>query len=374
VDDIADDNFLPVIKTNQWRGRQTSVCRKLSKGQPDSPLVAYGWDSPESTAFLTPDGKERGGWSLDQVNKAAIRNLARRGPAGWTKQRLGKGLMLLREGDEHTAAGVLLPRLLREAQALLKSELVVVGLPSRFAMWACDPGLFAAGNFIELLRTQHDEAAADGLEPVSPYGLTAADGKVVGMVLPADRPADGGGEDRVTWERPRPRVDAAGALIVLLSCRGLDEATQALKYEMDMIVNDMAAHRGWKGPVRFLIDPEGLRPTPHTKDALARLEEQFEGLARRVNLKTPGGQPVKVSIRFAEEEDLDAEDEATFDDTVAALEAVARGDGDDLLAAPDPIAAFRAKWGLPGGDDDAPPPKKKAAKGAAKVPARKKRR
>lgn len=351
--DITDPTFLPVIKTNQWRGRQTSVCRKLSKGQAESPLVAYGWDSPESTAFLTPDGKARGGWSLDAVNKAAIRNLGRRGPDGWTKQRLGAGLMLLREGDEHTAAGILLPKLLREAQTLLETELVVVGLPSRFAMWACDPGLFAAGNFIELLRTQHDEAAADGLEPVSPFGVTVADGKVVGLVLPADRPSGGGGEDRVTWDRPRPRVDAEGDLVVVMLCHGLDEATQALKYEMDMVVNDMGAHAGWKGRVRFLLDPEGLEPTPHAKDAIGRLEAQFDGLARRVNLKTPAGEPVTVTIAFAELEDL-----------------VAGGDADD------PVAAFRAKWGIPEasrGDDDAPPAKK-APKKTKKTPARKKPR
>ncbi len=199
---LDDPHFLPALKPRHWRGRKASLTRKLLADDHEAvPLVAYGWDAPDRTEFLTRAAAKAEGLSRKAVHKAALRNLARRvKKRRWKVDPLpfgdGEVSVAMVEGDEHTAAMVLLPKVLRGAHEALGAEQLVVGIPHRFGAWACDIAL--APVVASLAQAQYAEAEEEGREPVTPALLVVQDGELVGIAV---SPQEGDGAGAADFER-----------------------------------------------------------------------------------------------------------------------------------------------------------------------------
>jgi hypothetical protein len=182
VSDIEDSNFFPVLQPNDWRGRRSCVHRRLA-GE-DGPLVAYAWDSPESSEFLVPAMREEHGWTFAEIHRAAVRNLARReGAPRWTRAKAPGGApILIREGNEHAAADLLRPKLRRQAHRALECDQIAVAIPCRGVLWACDVGLLVAARLLDLAQEQYDSAAREGRGPVTPHAVLVVEGAIQGLV------------------------------------------------------------------------------------------------------------------------------------------------------------------------------------------------
>ncbi len=186
--DIYDPSFLPVLKPKGWSDRGRCVTRPLVRGQPDSPLVAYGWDLPDPTELLLYKSvKLENRWFLDDLNRSAIMNLIRRpGRAPWVRRTVGgEASLLVRSGDAHTAAGILIPRLMKKAQEALDCDPIAVAVPDRYHMFACSLSLLVAAR---LLRRTAEHCARADLEergPVSPHVFMVSNGRVIGTAARA---------------------------------------------------------------------------------------------------------------------------------------------------------------------------------------------
>lgn len=193
-DRFQERNFLPALKPRKWQGRKAVFCRRLVEDDHDAvPLVAYGWDAEDRVDFVTREAIAEAGASKSKAHKSALRNLARRGrKLEWTRERypLGKKKVsvAMLEGDEYTASMILIPEFLEAAHEVLDAEEIVIGVPHRFSIWACDAAL--APLMVTLAQSQFAEAEEEGMEPVSPALILASAGKLVGIAVPDE---SGGG-------------------------------------------------------------------------------------------------------------------------------------------------------------------------------------
>src|SRR5262245_48203180 len=78
--------LLPLLKESIWKGREYSICRPLMDGKDDMPLLAFGYDRPNTFEFLTKDQPR------DGAEAEALANL-RRLPARWKVARSSGGFL-----------------------------------------------------------------------------------------------------------------------------------------------------------------------------------------------------------------------------------------------------------------------------------------
>ena len=200
---FKERNFLPALKPRKWQARKAVFCRRLVDDEHETvPLVAYGWDSPDRTEFVTREAIADAGASKSRAHKYALRNLARRArKVKWNKQRYPMGrkkvAVAMVEGDEFTGSCVLVPEFLEAAHDLLDCDTLVIGIPNRFSLWACDAAL--APLMVSFAEAQFEEAEEDEREPVTSALILSQNGKLAGIAVSEE--ASGRGRSSKTKER-----------------------------------------------------------------------------------------------------------------------------------------------------------------------------
>ena len=206
---FKERNFLPALKPRYWQARKTVFCRRLVDDEHESvPLVAYGWDAPDRTEFVTREAIADVGASKNKAHKYALRNLARRAKkVKWTKERYPVGrkkvAVAMVEGDEFTASFVLVPEFLELAHDLLDCETLIVGIPNRFSLWACDASL--APLMVSFAEAQFEAAEEEELEPVTSALILSEDGKLAGIVVADTKPKRKPKKERASKTKERSK-------------------------------------------------------------------------------------------------------------------------------------------------------------------------
>lgn len=178
--------FFPVLNRCDWRGRAQCVHRPLIAGV-DSLLVGFGVVTPETNLYLTTEAVAGTGKDLAAIERVALGNLSRReGRVPWKQEKTAGGAILVRTGDELTAADLLAPVGMRKAHEFFTAEQVFVAIPNRFTMIASAEPVMLAG----VAAGMYDEALRDNLAPLTSDVLVFADGAPVGVARQKDRKDD----------------------------------------------------------------------------------------------------------------------------------------------------------------------------------------
>lgn len=294
---LYDPTFFPVLGQPGWGGRHLFACRPLVAGAPDGPLVAYGWLDPSGTRLLGREEAAVRGWSDDDLDAAAHASLGRSASPEFTPLWLGVVPALAYDGDEHTA-GQLLRRSVRvDLQRRLGSRRVLVGIPHRGAIVACDAETAEDADLAGLVQVGFDAARMAGLGPVCPHLLVLERGELTGIVSPARERTDrGAGRPTEKVRRIVPRLTKSGALVLRAACASEESLVEAFGRELGGIARGVAARGGFRGSVRVMVEAEAFPPGPNRPMRVAAVEQLFRELAANKGLRAPGGQRVKVRL------------------------------------------------------------------------------
>ncbi len=138
-----DEVLFPILKSADWSGHEKAIAHKLSvpSDDPRLPWVTYGTMNGADFALLAVEETE-GGTVGEDVKIAALRNLQDR-PADWqpapgSEAESGNTSMLLCAADELATERILDPEFMREAEGMLGTEILAVGIPRRGHMVAMD--------------------------------------------------------------------------------------------------------------------------------------------------------------------------------------------------------------------------------------------
>ena len=138
---IATADILPLLKPAAWNLKDLMVHRPLAELPAASmPLVAYGWDRPNTFEMLARD--RAGDATPASLDAPAIEHLRAR-TASWEKIeiKLGwfkKARFLVCGNDFLAAERILDAEFLRDAQRQLGAKMLAVGVPRRGLLMACD--------------------------------------------------------------------------------------------------------------------------------------------------------------------------------------------------------------------------------------------
>lgn len=286
---LYDPTFFPVLGQPGWAGRHLFACRPLVADAPDAPLVAYGWLDPAGARLLGRDEAALRGWSDEDLESAAHASLGRRPTPDFRPLWLGVVPALAYDGDEHAAAQLLRRSVRVDLQRRLRSPRVVVGIPHRGAIVACDADTAQDADLAGLVQVGFEAARAAGLGPVCPHLLVLEQGELTGVLSPA----------RVEAQKVRklvPTLTKKGALVLKAGCRSEESLVDAFGRELEGIARGVAKKGGFKGVVRVKVDADAFPSTKTRPMRVAAVEQLFRELAASKGLRAPNGQRVKVRV------------------------------------------------------------------------------
>lgn len=290
---LYDPTFFPVLGQPGWAGRHLFACRPLIPDAPDAPLVAYGWLDPGGARLLGRDEAALRGWSDEDLESAAHASLGRRATPDFRPLWLGVVPALAYDGDEHAAAQLLRRSVRVDLQRRLRSPRVVVGIPHRGAIVACDADTADDADLAGLVQVGFEAARAAGLGPVCPHLLVLEKGELTGVLSPArERPT----ERVAAARRIVPTLTKKGALVLRAGCRSEESLVDAFGAELEGIARGVAKKGGFKGVVRVKVDPDAFPSTKTRPMRVAAVEQLFRELAASKGLRAPNGQRVKVRV------------------------------------------------------------------------------
>lgn len=294
---LYDPTFFPVLGQSGWAGRHLFASRPLIEGAPDAPLVAYGWLDPTGARLLGRDEAALRGWSDEDLESAAHASLGRRATPDFRPLWLGVVPALAYDGDEHAAAQLLRRSVRVDLQRRLRSKRVVVGIPHRGAIVACDADTAVDADLAGLVKVGFEAARAAGQGPVTPHLLVLEKGELTGVLSPArERPTE-------KVRRIVPMLTKKGALILRAgACRSEESLVDAFGAELEGIARSLARQGGFKGVVRVKVEPEAFPASSNRPMRVAAVEQLFRELAASKGLRAPNGQRVKVRVLVGDEE------------------------------------------------------------------------
>src|SRR5690606_21578655 len=137
-----------------------------------------------------------------------------------------------------------------DLQRRLRSPRVVVGIPHRGAILACDAETARDADLAGLVQVGFEAARMAGLGPVCPHLLVLEHGELTGVLSPAhERPTE-----RIA-RRLVPKLTKGGGLILRAGCRSEESLVDAFGRELEGIARAVAKKGGFKGVVRVKVDP-----------------------------------------------------------------------------------------------------------------------
>jgi hypothetical protein len=308
------DLLLPVLKAHDWHGAAQVVCRSLSADleSPYVPLVAFGYDRPNTIAFLNrEDLAER---SIEEVEREALVNLRAR-PVTVQPMEIP-----LREGapdastlhvltcvdDYFVAERILDAELLQKLQTELNAQMIVVGIPRRGVLVAADgvqpPDVL--GPFLAMVSAQYFTGET---QPISPLVFGVVDGRIVGMVK--------GGEEagkqiaaEVQAERDK-EIFASATMItdpetglesaeIVLGSRDIVSLMHIIRSVFLQVSQEHITRETFSGEIRFVILGVMTPNTLELQQAIIAMQQMISGVIEESGLVTVTGNPVQVSIQY----------------------------------------------------------------------------
>lgn len=309
---LDDRSFVPLLTPPNWAGRETFACRPLVD-DPAAPLVAFGWVGGDRPQLLRRDEALLRGWSTDDLDEAARKNLERRPGPLWRALWLGILPALSCEGDELTAAVVLDRRAMSDLHRRLGCPRVAIGLPHRGGAVACGAESVDVADLPGFVQLGFDAARVAGRGPVCPFLLVVEDGEVREVVVPhraGARGEDSGSDSETSagvsssdTEAPRqperrlsPSLTRKGALVLRTTCADEETLVAALGRELPGITKGVEKKGGFRGVVKLKLDPDAFPPTRDRRVRFAALEQMVRELAASKGLRAPGGKRVLVKV------------------------------------------------------------------------------
>jgi hypothetical protein len=308
---LYDPTFVPVLGQPGWSGRHLFACRPLVADSPDAPLVAYGWLDPGGARLLGRDEAALRGWSDDDLESAAHASLGRRSNPDFRPLWLGVVPALAYDGDEHAAAQLLRRSVRVDLQRRLRSRRVLVGIPHRGAIVACDAETAGDADLAGLVQVGFEAARAAGLGPVCPHLLVLEQGELTGVLSPQAERQNERPTERIA-RRIVPKLTKSGGLVLRAGCRSEESLVDAFGRELEGIARAVEKKGGFKGVVRVKVDPEAFPSAKTRPMRVAAVEQLFRELAANKGLRAPNGQRVRVRVLVgAEDPRAEAEQETS---------------------------------------------------------------
>jgi hypothetical protein len=309
--------LLPLLKEGIWKGRDMSICKPLlgTEQLGDVPLLAFGYDRPNTFEFLS---KDKGG-DFERLQKEAIANLRAR-PAKWRVARSTGGFLgfgkkpqlLIFDGDFFAAERVLDEEFLREAQRLLKTQLVAVGIPARGVIFAADgmpkgndPHL-EIGAFVAMMANIYRTSARD-TAPISPTVFTAQDGKLIGSIRSDDAEKIGreSADQQIKNEDDKLYVsgllvdeNGAKAMHLLIGCDDVKLLRRSVVPHFLGAVDSVRERPDFGGTIKVVIMDNMTPDGPETREAVGFLNERLRGIVVEAHMKTVTGVPLRASVQY----------------------------------------------------------------------------
>jgi hypothetical protein len=138
LDEIGDRSKAPVyplLKAYDWPAKAlVAYTHFLGKDKPPIPLVGYAYDASENFVFVTKE--ELGERSVEALHEEAMENL-RRVTIAWEAI---DAHTLTASGHDFSAEKMLCGDFVVAAQEKLGSESVLIAVPRRKVIYACDAG------------------------------------------------------------------------------------------------------------------------------------------------------------------------------------------------------------------------------------------
>jgi len=165
--------LLPLLREESWPHLASATHRRLLQQgngpHASGPHVTFGWDEGDAVTRMTPDNQ--GDRPLADVEREALENLAQQ-PYKLEPMKSGGAMLMAEYGSEM----ILLPKVMREVQAMVGAKLIAVGVPKEGGFAAADA---ATGMEPLLLWTRKVFDEAKGRR-VSPLPFLVQDGAIVG--------------------------------------------------------------------------------------------------------------------------------------------------------------------------------------------------
>jgi uncharacterized protein YtpQ (UPF0354 family) len=307
---METETILPALKPHDWKGRESVACRPLLAGEGEArmPLVAFGYDRPHTFEFLPAKDLPGGNTpeNLAQVEAAAVNNLRKR-PGAWHVERVevgGDTLAIAICTDDFLAAERVLDKaFMMEAHRLLEGETLVAGIPRRGALLATkmEQPRELIGRFAGAVSAQFHRGDSP---PISPLLFAVQGGVVVGYGKGAEdsgkAAAQEGEADIFISDRVMVVKEANSDRTFIEFVAGGKDLEGLARRVQDAILQVAAHYRedekfGGQIHVRFVPD---LTPEAEMRRAMPSIEAHYNGVLREAGVKTAGGEPVEVQLRY----------------------------------------------------------------------------
>lgn len=310
--------LLPLLKEGIWKGREISICRPLFGAEQlgDVPLLAFGYDRPNTFEFLS---KEKGG-DFERLQKEAVANLRAR-PAKWKVARSTGGFLgfgkkpqlLVFDGDFFAAERVLDEEFLREAQRLLKTQLVAIGIPARGVIFAAD-GLPKGKDprteiaaFVAMIANIYRSSARE-TAPISPTVFTAQDGKLIGSIRSEDAEKLGRESADQQMKDEDDKLYVSGLLVddkdgkksmhLLIGCDDVKLLRRSVVPHFLAAVDSVRERPDFGGTIKVVVLDNMTPDGSELREAISFLNERLAGIVVEAHMKTVTGEPVRASIQY----------------------------------------------------------------------------
>jgi hypothetical protein len=181
--------LLPKLRHYRWPGwGQVSGRDLFARQVPAVPRLAVGEDTPKQYRYIQPGELAESGRTFDELEEIALSNLAKR-KAVWTVDKKRGGLFGMGSKpaqlvciEEFSCERLFLPDHMAEAQRLLRSDFLHIGIPVRGFMNATplvDPDELS--EFIASIEAMF-VGAPENMEAISPAVFVMQEGRVTGVI------------------------------------------------------------------------------------------------------------------------------------------------------------------------------------------------
>ncbi len=316
--------LFPILCAPKWKGRKACVSRPLLEDDEygSIPWLTFATAIKKGEIdYLLKKVAEKQGWSDSKVERAALKTLVKRErAAGWKPRKVDWGKagskILVRQGDELTASDILRAKVIKKAKDYLKAGDLVVAIPIRTMLIACDAKL------VHGLRKFVDERIEGADRPITPAVFTTDDeGNITGIFsgdgeasddsdvefvnrIRKEHVAEEPKEPTGSWNTVRPKImkmGGRGTLVMDIQCKGIETAEEAVTTEFVNIGPKLAGFDGFDGHVLFRFLPTAVKPTMINRRRLTELARELTGKAKEKDLGA--GMRIRVTCRIDEGSD-----------------------------------------------------------------------
>lgn len=308
------DLLLPTLKQADWSGRTKAVCRPVMPDiqSPFMPLLAFGYDHPHTFEFLTLEKLAEMGRSIEEIEQIALNNLRQR-PVKWDEQvaELGGGAalrILIGVDDYYAAEHILNPDFTRDAQLILETELLAIGIPCRSYIIATS-GIQqqeVLGTFAALVSAQFYRGDST---PITPAVFGVQNGSFIGMLSGGEESGRKMVEEQEYQTRDNlylsgmevPDSEGKVQVEILVGSPDLHKMAGAILGAFNQTLNDFISREDFGGKIHIRIIPSIVPDSPVLRQMMATMTAHLQGIALDIARTMGAEQPVTVELYYGTE-------------------------------------------------------------------------